>query len=186
MRDMTAPLKATMPDDLVIDLSELMRAYGRHVFAVAYRVLGDASQAEDVQQDVFLRLVQAPPRDVASWPAFLATSATRLAIDRLRQAKRWRRLVPSWLVDRATASPAADAHALALERAARLRDAIARLGRREAQCFALRHVQGIEIAEIARTLGVTTNVVNVSLHRAKQALSRRLAAETQQPEDTAA
>jgi RNA polymerase sigma-70 factor, ECF subfamily len=187
MRDIIATLKAHMRDDAPpLDIAELARAYGRHVFSVAYRVLGDAAQAEDVQQDVFLRLIQSPPRDVASWPAFLATSATRLAIDRLRRVRRWQRLVPSWLVDRAVSSPAADAAVLAHERAAQLRNAIARLSAREAECFALRHVQGLEIAEIASTLAVSTNVVNVSLHRATQALRRRLAADAIESEETSA
>src|SRR5688572_3415059 len=80
------------------DLGDLARLYGRHVYLTAYRVLGDTALAEDVQQDVFVRLLEHVPDDVVSWPAFLAALATRLAIDRLRRRARWRDLLPRWLI----------------------------------------------------------------------------------------
>ena len=72
-----------MTDTAPPDVNALARGYGRAVYLAAYRVLGDASQAEDVQQDVFLRLIEKSPADVDSWPAYLAAMATRQAIDRL-------------------------------------------------------------------------------------------------------
>ena len=45
--------------------------------------------AEDVQQQVFLRLIESPPQNVESWPAYLTTVGTRLAIDHLRRQRRW-------------------------------------------------------------------------------------------------
>ena len=85
-----------MTDTAPPDVNALARGYGRTVYLAAWRVLGDAGQAEDVQQDVFLRLLETPPGDVASWPAYLAAMATRQAIDRLRSRQRWRRhLIPA-------------------------------------------------------------------------------------------
>jgi len=74
----------------------LARLYGPLVFKAAYRVLGDASQAEDVQQTVFLKLIESKPKKVDSWPAYLASSAVRGAIDLLRRQRRWWRLLPAW------------------------------------------------------------------------------------------
>jgi RNA polymerase sigma-70 factor, ECF subfamily len=66
--------------------------------AVAYRMLGSVSEAEDVVQDTWLRWRAASADDVRSPRAFLTTVATRLAIDRLRSAQRRREeYVGPWL-----------------------------------------------------------------------------------------
>src|SRR5213595_790560 len=60
-------------------------------FAIAYRMLGSVSEAEDVVSEAFLRLAQAAAEPgaepIASPKAFLATVTTRLAIDQLRSAR---------------------------------------------------------------------------------------------------
>ena len=63
------------------DVAALARQYGPTVFRAAWRILGSRAAAEDVQQQLFLRLIESPPRGVQSWPAWLTASATRLAID---------------------------------------------------------------------------------------------------------
>lgn len=159
------------------DIAALAAAHGRHVFHAAYRVLGDAALAEDVQQDVFVRLLESPSApDVDSWPAYLGASATRLAIDRLRRQRRWWRIVPFWRETAPDTQPSAEANALDLERGQRLRAALSRLKPREAECFALRHLHGLEIPAIAAALGISENYVSVTLHRATRALEARLAA----------
>lgn len=163
----------TMPS-AAPDIATLARLHGRLVFGAAYRVLGDAAQAEDVQQEVFLRLLEVRESDVRSWPAFLGAAATRLAIDHVRRQQRWRRLVPMWLLQAQQSEPGADAASLDAERATRLRHALARLKPREAECFALRFVQGMEIPAIAAALALTANHVSVLLHRATRALERQL------------
>ena len=66
-------------------------------FAIAYRMLGSVSEAEDVVQEALLRLHRAD-EPVESPPAYLATVTTRLAIDQLRSARvRRERYVGSWL-----------------------------------------------------------------------------------------
>ncbi len=157
------------------DIAGLARSYGRQVFQAAYRVLGDAALAEDVQQDVFVRLLEhMPEAGIDSWPAYLSTSATRLAIDRLRRQRRWWRLLPGWQAQQPKHAPSAEAHVADLERARRLRGALARLKPREAECFALRHLHGLEIPSIAAAVGISENYVSVSLHRAVKALETRL------------
>ena len=69
----------------------------RHLFGVAYRMLGSAADAEDMVQEAFLRWRQAPD-DVESPRAYLTTVVTRLCIDHLRSAKaRREEYVGPWL-----------------------------------------------------------------------------------------
>lgn len=150
------------------DAAALARAYGRHVFRAAWRVVGNRAAAEDVQQQVFLRLIESPPADVRSWPAFLTTAATRLAIDHLRRQHRWALLAPLWKTDDVEDSAAeevarADEHRL-------VRKALARMNPRDASCFVLRHVHGLTPAEVAMALGISENNVSVISHRARKAL----------------
>ena len=69
-------------------------------FAIAYRMLGSVSEAEDVVQEALLRLHQAldAGEQIASPRAFVATVTTRLAINELRSARaRRERYVGEWL-----------------------------------------------------------------------------------------
>jgi RNA polymerase sigma-70 factor (ECF subfamily) len=69
-------------------------------FGIAYRMLGSVSEAEDVTQEALLRVHQAldAGEEIASPRAFVATVATRLAIDDLRSARsRRERYVGEWL-----------------------------------------------------------------------------------------
>jgi RNA polymerase sigma-70 factor (ECF subfamily) len=150
------------------DVAALAGAYGRTVFRAAWRVLGSRAAAEDVQQQVFLRLIEDPPTDVRSWPAFLTTAATRLAIDHLRRNRRWAVLAPLWKADGADDSPVEDAERA--EEGRFMRKELARLDPRDASCFVLRHVQGMTPAEVATTLGISENNVSVITHRARKAL----------------
>ena len=150
------------------DVASLARAYGRNVFRAAWRVLGSRAAAEDVQQQVFLRLIEDPPADVRSWPAFLTTAATRLAIDHLRRNRRWALLAPLWKAESPDDSPADDAERA--EESRFMRKVLARMPPRDASCFVLRHVQGMTPAEVATTLGISENHVSVITHRARKAL----------------
>lgn len=153
---------------------QLARLYGSLVFRTAYRVLGDAAAAEDVQQDVFLRLLETRPEAVDAWPAYLATVANRAAIDQLRKRHRWWRVLPLWRAEQPDAAASAEQANIEHERANRLRTALASLPRREAQCFGLRYLQGMDIADIAAALSLSENNVNVVLHRARRRLESRL------------
>jgi RNA polymerase sigma-70 factor (ECF subfamily) len=150
------------------DVAALARQYGPAVFRAAWRVLGTRAAAEDVQQQVFLRLIESPPRNVESWPAYLTTMSTRLAIDHLRRHRRWRLLAPLWKADDPEDSPAEDAERAEASRF--MRAALARLNSRDASCFVMRHLHGLAPAAIGAALGISENHVSVSVHRARKAL----------------
>jgi RNA polymerase sigma factor (sigma-70 family) len=165
------PILETAPDMNAAaneDVAALARQYGPAVFRAAWRVLGARAAAEDVQQQVFLRLIESPPRNVESWPAYLTTMGTRLAIDHLRRQRRWRLLAPLWKTEEPKDSPAEDAERAEAGRF--LRNALARLNTRDASCFVMRHLHGLTPAAIGAALGISENHVSVSVHRARKAL----------------
>lgn len=166
--------RAMEPTDQSPPVAELARAHGRRVFLAAYRVLGDAALAEDVQQNVFLGLLEKPRGDVQSWPAYLTVAATRAAVAELRRRHRWSRLTPAWLQSLTDPSDPPETRALHEHRALALRRALSRIRPREATCFSLRYFQGMELADIARTLGLTQNHVSVTLNRAVKSLGTEL------------
>ena len=157
------------------DIAALARQYGPTVFRAAWRILGARAPAEDVQQQVFLRLIESPPPSVASWPAYLTTVATRLAIDHLRRQRRWRLLAPLWKADESEDSPAEDAERAEASRF--MRSALARLNTRDASCFVMRHLHGLTPVAIGQALGLSENHVSVSVHRARKALEAMQAKE---------
>ena len=152
------------------EVAALARQYGPTVFRAAWRILGSRAAAEDVQQQLFLRLIESPPKAVQSWPAFLTASATRLAIDALRRQNRWRLLAPLWKSSYPEDSPAEDAERA--ESARFMRRALARLNPRDASCFAMRHFHDLAPAAIGAALGMTENHVSVAVHRARKALEK--------------
>ncbi|SRR6266536_978731 len=80
--------------------SDLYGELRPRAFAIAYRMLGSVSEAEDVVQEAFLRMHQTLQQDepIASPRAYIATLVTRLAIDQLRSARaRARRERYAWI-----------------------------------------------------------------------------------------
>ncbi len=156
-------------------IEQLAQAHGRTVFHAAYRVLGDAALAEDVQQGVFIRLLERPPQtDVEHWGGYLSAMATRAAIDEIRRGQRWQRVAERFRLLPDETEPLPQDVLDGTARAERLRRALARLPRRQAQCFALRFFDGLSLQAISESLSITPNAVSVSLNRATNALKQRI------------
>src|SRR5256886_13627507 len=77
---------------------ETFESYRTYLFAIAYRMLGSAMDAEDMVQETYLRYSTTPPETISSLKAFLTTIITRLCMDQLHLARRKRELyVGPWL-----------------------------------------------------------------------------------------
>jgi RNA polymerase sigma-70 factor (ECF subfamily) len=97
----TEQINASACDD---GLSAFLRMRPR-LFGIAYRMLGSAAEAEDVVQDVWLRWQTTDRSVVRDAAAFLATTATRLAINVLQSARSRREThVESWVAEPVDAS----------------------------------------------------------------------------------
>jgi RNA polymerase sigma-70 factor (ECF subfamily) len=160
------------------DLERIFRENHDLVFRSACRVLGNAADAEDVLQTVFLRLLRregGEPLDenVAS---YLRRAAVNGALDLLRARARSRSTpledVAHALVDEAASSPEQRPYRRELRE--RLRAAIARLSPAAAEMFVLRYLEGYANKEIARMLRARRTTVAVTLHRARKRLQEEL------------
>lgn len=164
---------ATVP---AADLERIFRENHAAVFRAAYRITGNATDAEDALQTVFLRMVKRGPdaEPVDNMSSFLHRSAVNAALDLVR-ARHNVRHVPLDDLEPVLAEPAQhrpDRLHGAVEIREWLRGALARLNPRIAQMFALRFFEGKENPEIARLLNTTPGTVAVTLSRTRDRLEK--------------
>jgi RNA polymerase sigma-70 factor (ECF subfamily) len=162
----------------------LFREHHELVYRAAYRITGNAADAEDVLQNVFLRLVRRGAAGVESAASYLYRSAVNAALDLMRA----RQAAPALSLDDDIPEPAGpptdspDRAHDARETAACLRRLVARLSPQAAEIFVLRFYEGLENPEIAGLVGTTAGTVAVTLHRTRARLERELRAEMGEPE----
>src|SRR5580765_637510 len=137
------------------------------LFSIVYRMLGSASEAEDVIQDAWLRASQDEHADVRSPRAYLTTIVTRLCIDHLRSAERTRMEYPGpWLPE-----PLAEPNQESVELASSLTTAflvlLEQLAPTERAVFLLREVFELDFDEIARSVGKSEANTRQILTRAR-------------------
>lgn len=151
------------------DLSAFMAMRAR-LFAIAYRMLGSAAEAEDVVQDAWLRWQTTDRRAVRDVSAFLATTTTRLAINVMQSARvRRQTYIESWESEIAdsTADPASAAErGQALTRGIRLLQE--RLTRTERKAYILREAFDYPYRDIASVLRLKEANVRQVVTRARQ------------------
>jgi RNA polymerase sigma factor (sigma-70 family) len=157
-------------------VTELADRYGQMVFATAYRVLGNAQDAEDTLQEVFLKMVskwngRLRPGAVQDWGAFLRVTASRCALDMLRRKARRKRTTDRLSEEAELAAEENPRHlANRREEAKLLRQALSSLPKRDARIFALRYFEDLPYAEIGEQMNVSVSQVGVILHRARKRL----------------
>jgi RNA polymerase sigma-70 factor (ECF subfamily) len=147
-----------------------LERYRPRLFGIAYRMLSDVQEAEDLVQETFLRWHQAKHDDIVSEEGWLVAVITRLAIDRLRRAETERvRYVGNWLPEPiATGNVAPDHRAeLASDLSMAFLVLLERLAPEERAAFLLREVFDAGYDEIARILGKTEPAVRQVVYRAK-------------------
>ena len=151
-----------------------LEALRRRAFAIAYRMLGSVTEAEDVVQDALLRLhrVREAGKTIETPLAYVTTVATRLAIDHLRSARvRREQYVGDWLPEPLVESPEGDP-----AQRAEMLDSLSfaflaileRLSPEQRAVLLLRDVFGYGFDEIAEILGRTQPSVRQLAVRARR------------------
>jgi len=157
---------------------ELVDQYKDLVFAVIARTIQDRARAEDLAQDVFLRVHRGLP--YFRGEARLSTWLYRIAANVCTEARS--RQAPQISLDDEHTSErvrpvAADRHASDLELSDRLEKAIARLPANQRLMIAAHYLKGVRYEDLAEALQLPLGTVKTQLYRAKQQLRRLLETE---------
>src|SRR5436305_7218364 len=157
---------------------ESFESYRPYLFAIAYRMLGSAMDAEDMVQETYLRYQTTPPETIRSLKAFLTTILTRLCMDQLQLARRKREVyVGPWLPEPilTTTTPAAEDPAERVEREESISLAFLALLEElqpfERAVFLLHEIFEYNFAEITTMLDKSEAACRRSFSRAKKHLS---------------
>jgi len=159
------------------DLAGLFRAYHLELVRLAAFVLGDVAAAEDVVQDVFVRLHQRWDSLADQWDPlpYLRTAVVngcRSAFK--RRASLLRRQAAAANEPAALPPLTAEESMLLSEDRRRLLAALAALPQRRREVLVLRYYAGLSEAEIASTLGISPGTVKSTAARGLDALARIL------------
>lgn len=166
------------PPGALQSLEAIFREHHGAVYRAAYRITGNAADAEDVLQTVFTRLLRREEQPDLSNSAgsYLHRAAVNAALDLMRRRKRARAVdiddVGEQIVDE-DAGP--ERRRGSREIARRVREALSRLSPRQAEIFSLRYLDGLGNLEIAKMLGSSQTSIAVILHRARHRLQKELA-----------
>jgi RNA polymerase sigma-70 factor (ECF subfamily) len=159
---------------------ESFETYRSYLFAIAYRMLGSAMDAEDLVQETYVRYQATQPESIHSLKAYLTTILTRLCMDQLHLARRKReQYVGPWLPEPISTEemPEGADPEKRVETEESLSLAflvlLEQLQPFERAVFLLREVFEYEFAEIAVMLGKSEAACRRSFSRAKQHLVQR-------------
>ena len=168
---------------------EIFHLYHRRIYNAVYGMLSDHDDAQDVTQDVFMRLHDALPtlRADEAFSTYLYRIALNLCRDRARRKKR----VRFQSMDTPRLSDEGDAEPMEFpdlgqtgrlpeetltteELQRRVREAVQTLSQDHKAVIVMHHFQGMEVNDIARILSVPTGTVKSRLARGRDQLHRKL------------
>jgi RNA polymerase sigma-70 factor (ECF subfamily) len=163
----------------------LVSRHQTSVLNLAYRFVGDRTQAKDLAQEVFIRVWQAAKtyKPEAKFKTWLYRIATNLCLNELKSArrKRWfsfnqsdedsRVAIEERLADSA---PSAEDLLLEKERSRQISDALQSLPENQRMALILKRYDDVSYQEIAQIIGCSVPAVESLLVRAKRALQEKL------------
>lgn len=163
---------------------ELVRRHTRRVYNLCYRFTGNGAAAEDLSQEVFLRVYRTLPSyrsAQGAFPTWLTSVTRNLLVDHYRRTRR-DRLTDSiedampQLEEKHSPARTPDRLAHAAELSAQLQRGLARLSPELREAVILRDLQGLEYAEITSVLQVPEGTVKSRINRGRIELARILEA----------
>ena len=172
-----------LPDELGIiekakqgDLEAFEKLYRSHVgrvYATCLRLSGDPDRAEEIVQDVFVRLWQKVEtfKGESAFTTWLHRIAVHLIIDRMRSEQR--RTKWESVSDEVESSPMPK-RGISLESSLALEAAVASLPPGARIAFVLHDIEGYRHEEIAQMMGIASGTSKAQLHRARRLLRKRL------------
>jgi len=156
----------------------IVSRHGAAVKSYALRLLCSPEEAEEVFEEVFIRLI----RDKGRWDGraklrtWLFTVAHRMCIDILRRRQVERRAQPKLvaMAERRRVAPSPEARAALGQEAERMEEALGRLPESHLEVVLLRAIHGLSGAETAAVLGIGEGQVHSQLSYARKRLAELL------------
>lgn len=162
-------------------MDELVRRYKNPIYRFACRLCVNAHEAQDVAQEVFLRLHQykdnfSPQGKFSSW---LFSIAHNLCVSRLRRRKWWAiwpRMpdCPDEPVETESPHPSPDAVVEVNETQSKVKECIGALPFLQREALILREYENLDYRDIARILKKPQGTVKTLIYRARQNLKTKL------------
>lgn len=151
---------------------EMYRAYWERLYAFAFRYLHSKEDAEEVTQEVFLRIWRArahwvPAGAVRNYLYLAVRNSARDRLERAAVAHRWR-------ISQREPAPEVQADLEAADFAAAVERALAELPAKRAEVCKLRLIAGLSYAQIAQRLGICEKTVETQLARGLRFLRERI------------
>ncbi|MEN9855776.1 MAG: hypothetical protein RL186_1407 [Pseudomonadota bacterium] len=156
----------------------LVEAVSPALWRIAWRLLRDAAEAQDVTQDALVRLWTIAPNwkpGQAKIETWLYRVATNLCFDRLRKAGRF--VEEAAAPEQWDCAPRADAWLLESDLRTRIDEALMDLPARQRTAIILTHYEGLSAKAVGEILDVSVEGVESLLARARRTLRSALAAE---------
>ena len=153
------------------ELEDLFREHYELVYRTAYSIVNDTADAEDVLQNVFLRLVrrELPPDFTNNVKGYFYRAAVNLSLDTIKSKRRYELVGDDKRLDR----PVDTADSQRAERLHRLLvEALTELTPEAVHILILRYVHNHSDAEIATMLGTSRTVIAVRLFRSRARLRK--------------
>ncbi len=162
--------------------AELVRRYKKKIYAIAYRMLGNHLDADEVTQETFVRVYRKRERlnSVKYLSGFILRIATNYSIDLIRKQQKGFvsvdefPLAPDIQVELSSQIINPDSDLENMELLAEIKKAIAKLPPRQKMAIVLHDVEGYTKAEIAEALGCPQATVRSNLHIARNKVKRWL------------
>jgi RNA polymerase sigma-70 factor, ECF subfamily len=187
LRDPDVRLMLRVRDDEAGAFEEMVGRFQNRLVGIMHHLVGDAEEAEDLAQEVFLRVYRArkkyhPRSKFSTW---LFTIANNLALNSLRSRQR-KPVVPLPAQDSGPLGPRPAERVVPdrgtgpmqkvqkQELAAQIRRALEGLNERQRVAVVLNKFEDMNYAEIAEVMGLTTKAVKSLLSRARENLRQAL------------
>jgi RNA polymerase sigma-70 factor, ECF subfamily len=158
----------------------IVRTYWRKVFNVAYRFVGTYDEAEDLAQDIFLKVFRSLGTfdRRANFQTWLISVSRNLCIDRYRSGRRDREIfareIDASTVPAESAGPSAQARIETQDRIGLLREALRTLSPTLRSAVLLRDIHELSYQEIAERLGIAEGTVKSRINRGRAELARQI------------
>jgi RNA polymerase sigma-70 factor, ECF subfamily len=151
------------------EIDQLFREHSQMLYRTAFSMLGNSADAEDVLQDVFLRLLRSEPAPKSNVRGYLYRAAINSSLNVIRTRKRLEFTDDAERFEIPVDSRSSD---VAEDLQARLAAALAALKPDDAQVLVLRYLHDRSNGEIAKLFGVSRATVAIRLFRSRRRLRK--------------